>query len=229
MSLAWALVESNPLNMLPAEQGERVVRLMRLRRFEPGERVELGKASGGWWVVESGLLKMYQVAPDGSSLTYAILRQGDSFGETDILTGHWVRAMVEALEPSTVRYLPSDTFQNLLRESPDFALALLRIMAERIRQSQERVFYISRLPLAHRLAHALLGLAQSLGRPHPQGIEIHLTQQELADYVGATREAVSRTLSLWSRSGCIETRRKSIIIKDLRSLHQLNDEIEGFI
>lgn len=229
MSLAWALVESNPLNMLPVEHSERVMRAMRLRRLQPGERVELGKTASGWWVVESGLLKMYQVAPDGSSLTYAILRPGDSFGETDILTGHWVRAMVEALEPSTVRYLPADSFQNLLRESPDFALALLRVMAERIRQSQERVFFLSRLPLSHRLAHALIGLAQSLGQPHPDGIEIHLTQQELADYVGATREAVSRTLSQWSRNGCIETRRKSIILKDLRPLHQLNDAIAEFV
>lgn len=146
MSLAWALVESSPLNMLSAEHSERMMRLMRRRRLSPGERLELGKTATGWWVVESGLMKMYQVAPDGSSLTYALLKPGDSFGETDILTGHWVRAMVEALEPSTVRYLPAEQFQSLLRESPDFALALLRVMAERIRQSQERVFHISRPP-----------------------------------------------------------------------------------
>ncbi|MCS6949174.1 MAG: Crp/Fnr family transcriptional regulator [Armatimonadota bacterium] len=228
MSLAWAMVESNPLNMLPAEHSERMMRLMHRRRLSPGERLEMGKTAGGWWIVENGLMKMYQVAPDGSSLTYALLKPGDSFGETDILTGHWVRAMVEALEPSTVRYLPAEQFHRLLRESPDFALALLRVMAERIRQSQERVFHISRLPLTHRLAHALLGLAESVGKPHPLGTEIHLTQQELADYVGATREAVSRTLSGWSRQGCLETHRKSIILKDTRPLQTLCEQISMF-
>lgn len=229
MSLAWALVESSPLNMLPAEHSDRMMRLMRRRQLAPGERLELGKTASGWWVVEQGLMKMYRVAPDGSSLTYAILRQGDSFGETDILTGHWVRATVEAIEPSTVRYLPAEQFQHLLRESSEFALALLRVMAERIRQSQERVFHISRLPLAHRLAHSLLGLAESVGTERPDGTEIRLTQQELAEYVGATREAVSRALSEWNRAGVLETRRKTILLKDTRPLQQLCKQIGSFL
>ncbi len=229
MSLSWALVESNPLNMLSHEQSQRILQLMRRRKINPGERLELGKTEGGWWVLEKGVMKMYQTAPDGTSLTYAILHSGDSFGETDILTGHWVRASVEALEPCTARYLSAEQFQGLLRESPDFALALLRVMAERIRQSQERVFHISRLPLANRLAHAILGLAETVGRPCPIGTEIKLSQQELADYVGATREAVSRTLSAWTRQGYIETRRKSIIVKDPKPLELLNADIERYL
>jgi CRP/FNR family transcriptional regulator, cyclic AMP receptor protein len=121
-------------------------------------------------------MKVYSIAPDGSALTYAILSAGDSFGETTILTGHWVRATVEALEPTEVRYLSADQFETLLREHPDFALALLRNLAERIRQSEERVFHISRLKLGQRVAHALIGLAQTIGEqtddrhrnpPHP--------------------------------------------------------------
>jgi len=215
--------------MLSQEQSQQILRRMRSRKFNPGERVELGKTEGGWWIVEKGVMKMYQTAPDGTSLTYAILHSGDSFGETDILTGHWVRAAVEALESSTARYLSAEQFEALLRESPDFAVALLRVMAERIRQSQERVFHISRLPLTHRLAHAILGLAETVGRPCPFGTEIRLTQQELADYVSATREAVSRTLSLWTKQGFIDTRRKSIILKDPKPLETLTAEIERYL
>lgn len=226
MTVKWALVKTSPFQWLSEDEAREIQSRMLTVHYNPGDRLELGRAPGGWWVVEKGLMKVYTIAPDGSALTYAILGSGDSFGETTILTGHWLRATVEALEPTEVRYLSAEQFEQLLREHPDFALALLRILAERIRQSEERVFHISRLKLSQRIAHALLGLAQTVGEQTDEGIEIHLTHQEIADYVGASREAVSRTLSRWARKGWLTTNRKSIIIKDLRPFqlmtHQLN-------
>ncbi|BCW96302.1 MAG: Crp/Fnr family transcriptional regulator [Fimbriimonadales bacterium] len=216
MTIKWALVKTSPFQGLSEEETHDILSRMLCVHYDPGERLELGREPGGWWVVEKGLMKVYSIAPDGSALTYAILGAGDSFGETTILTGHWVRATVEALEPTEVRYLSADQFETLLREHPDFALALLRNLAERIRQSEERVFHISRLKLGQRVAHALLGLAQTIGEQTDAGLEIHLTHQEIADYVGASREAVSRTLGRWARKGWIATNRKSVIIKDLR-------------
>ncbi|MCS6951191.1 MAG: Crp/Fnr family transcriptional regulator, partial [bacterium] len=187
----------SPFQWLSEQEAHEILSRMLAVRYNPGERLELGREPGGWWVVEKGLMKVYTIAPDGSALTYAILGEGDSFGETTILTGHWV----EALEPTEVRYLSAEQFERLLRDYPDFALALLRNLAERIRQSEERVFHISRLKLSQRVAHALMGLAQTVGEQVEEGIEIHLTHQEIADYVGASREAVSRTLGRWARKG----------------------------
>ncbi len=226
MTVKWALMKTNPLQMLDREQAEQLLSRMLSVHYDPGDRLELGREPGGWWVVEKGMMKVYQIAPDGSALTYAILGEGDSFGETTILTGHWVRATVEALEPSVVRYLPPDQFQALLTEYPDFALTLLRVLAERIRQSEERVFHISRLKLSQRVAHALVGLAQSIGHETDEGIEIPLTHQEIADYVGASREAVSRTLSRWARKGWVSTSRKAVIIKDPTPFQLMTNKIQ---
>ncbi|MCS7190062.1 MAG: Crp/Fnr family transcriptional regulator [Fimbriimonadales bacterium] len=225
MTVKWALVKTSPFQWLSEDETHEILSRMLSVRYNPGERLELGREPGGWWVVEKGLMKVYTIAPDGSALTYAILGEGDSFGETTILTGHWVRATVEALEPTEVRYLSAEQFENLLREHPDFALALLRNLAERIRQSEERVFHITRLKLSQRIAHALLGLAQTIGEQTDQGIEIHLTHQEIADYVGASREAVSRTLSRWVRKGWLATNRKSVIIKDLRPFQLMTNQL----
>lgn len=226
MTIKWALVKTSPFQWLSEDEKHEILSRMLSLHYNPGERLELGREPGGWWVVEKGLMKVYTIAPDGSALTYAILGEGDSFGETTILTGHWVRATVEALEPTEVRYLSADQFEQLLKEYPDFALALLRNLAERIRQSEERVFHISRLKLSQRVAHALLGLARTIGEQTEDGIEIHLTHQEIADYVGASREAVSRTLGRWARKGWLATNRKSVVLKDLRPFeimtHQLN-------
>jgi CRP/FNR family transcriptional regulator len=225
MTVKWALVKTSPFQWLSEDATHEILSRMLSVRYNPGERLELGREPGGWWVVEKGLMKVYTIAPDGSALTYAILGEGDSFGETTILTGHWVRATVEALEPTEVRYLSAEQFERLLKEHPDFALALLRNLAERIRQSEERVFHISRLKLSQRVAHALLGLAQTIGEQTDAGIEIHLTHQEIADYVGASREAVSRTLGRWARKGWLATNRKSVILKDLRPFQIMTNQL----
>ncbi len=225
MTTKWALVRSSPFEMLNEEQANHIRSRMQRKVYKPGERLELGREPGGWWVVEKGKMKVYQIAPDGNALTYAILGEGDSFGETTILTGHWVRATVEALEPTEVRYLPPDQFERVLREHTDFALVLLHILAERIRQSEERVFHVTRLKLSHRIAHALLGLVDHVGEQTEQGILIPLTHQEIADYVGASREAVSRTLSRWATKGWISTNRKSVLLKDLRPLQLMTNRL----
>ncbi|MCS7300351.1 MAG: Crp/Fnr family transcriptional regulator [Fimbriimonadales bacterium] len=226
MTVKWALVKTSPFQWLSEDEKREILSRMLSVHYRPGDRLELGREPGGWWVVEKGLMKVYTIAPDGSALTYAILGEGDSFGETTILTGHWVRATVEALEPTEVRYLAPEQFESLLREHPDFALALLRILAERIRQSEERVFHISRLKLSQRVAHALMGLAQTVGEQTDEGIEIHLTHQEIADYVGASREAVSRTLGRWARKGWLATNRKSVILKDLRPFQLMTNQLD---
>lgn len=226
MTIKWALVKNSPFQWLSEDEKHEILSRMLAVRYNPGDRLELGREPGGWWVVEKGLMKVYTIAPDGSALTYAILGEGDSFGETTILTGHWVRATVEALEPTEVRYLSAEQFERLLKEHPDFALALLRNLAERIRQSEERVFHISRLKLSQRVAHALLGLARTIGEQTEDGIEIHLTHQELADYVGASREAVSRTLGRWVRKGWLATNRKSVILKDLRPFQIMTNQLD---
>ncbi len=225
MTVKWALVKTSPFQWLSEDETHEILSRMLSVRYNPGERLELGREPGGWWVVEKGLMKVYTIAPDGSALTYAILGEGDSFGETTILTGHWVRATVEALEPTEVRYLSAEQFESLLKEHPDFALALLRNLAERIRQSEERVFHISRLKLSQRVAHALMGLARSIGEQTDAGIEIHLTHQEIADYVGASREAVSRTLGRWARKGWLTTNRKSVVLKDLRPFQIMTNQL----
>jgi CRP/FNR family transcriptional regulator len=221
----WALVQSNPLQELDELQKQQILTRMVKKQYRVGERLTLGREPGSWWMVEKGLLKVYTLAADGSALTFAILGPGDTFGETTILTGHWVSAIVEALEPTQVRYLSADQLDNLLKQCPDFALALLRNLARRIQQSQERLFYISRLKISQRLAHALLGLAQTVGKQTDDGIEIRLTHQEIADYIGASREAVSRTLERWARRGWLLNTRKCILLKDLEPLQSIKDQV----
>jgi CRP-like cAMP-binding protein len=88
MTVKWALVKTSPFQGLSEDEKHDILSRMLCVHYDPGERLELGREPGGWWVVEKGLMKVYSIAPDGSALTYAILSAGDSFGETTILTGH---------------------------------------------------------------------------------------------------------------------------------------------
>lgn len=227
--MKFALFKTNPLELIDEKHAGVIRSMMKTQRYASGDTLKLDRGYGGWWVIEQGLMKVYQLTPDGNSMTFALLSEGDTFGETAVLTGHWLRATVEALEPTVVRYLPAEQFETIVTQHPTFAVALLRILADRIRQAEERVLYLSRFSLEQRIAYAVVGLARALGQTKGDHIEINLSHQEIADYVGASREAVSRCLSQWAREGWVETSRKSVSLLNEPCLRRIADKMADFL
>lgn len=107
---------------------------------------------------------------------------------------------------------------NQIRQHPDLAVDMIRLAGLRMRwmgvQLNEQVF----LPMPVRLARKLLHLAGQQDNPSER---ITLSQSELAEFVGATREAVSKTISIWKRNSVVEASRGGILIQDFDALRQL--------
>ena len=156
-------------------------------------------------VVVSGKVKVSASSEDGKEITFGILGPGELFGEMALLDGADQIATVTALEPTELAVLERRDFLPVLKTCPAVALELLAILCRRLRQANEVIEDVSFLTLPLRLGKQLYGLANAYGQLTSQGIKIgvHLSQQELANLVGTTRESVNKQLAVWQAEGSV--------------------------
>ncbi|MGR3758614.1 Crp/Fnr family transcriptional regulator [Roseobacteraceae bacterium NS-SX3] len=187
-------------------------------RLAPGETLfEQGDTGDALYAIIEGTLEFSTLSAAGRKLSLDRMGPGAVFGEIALFDPGERTATVTAVEPSRLRRLRNRDVLAQVQEQPELAGDLLHLAGQRMRwmsrQLSEQVF----LPMPVRLARKLLHLSPgSSGR-------VPLSQSELAEYVGATREAVSKTLSGWKRSGVIEISRGSLRILDRNALGVLAD------
>jgi CRP-like cAMP-binding protein len=102
-------------------------------------------------------------------------------------------------------------------------MILLRILCRRLRQTSEQVEDVMFRHLEPRIAKALLQLAESVGLHGLQStsVELHLSQRELGNMAGGSRESVNKILQNWHRQGLIDLAKASVLIRDLEALRRL--------
>lgn len=193
-------------------------------QLAPGQILfEQGDAGDALFVVGSGALEISVLSMNGRKLSLDLMGAGAIFGEIALFDPGPRTATVTALKPSRVLRLRNADVLRALRDHPELSADMLRLAGKRMRwmgkQLNEQVF----LPLSTRLARKLLYLApEDRGRNTP----LSLSQAELAEYVGATREAVSKTLSTWKKAGVIDASRGELTILDRQSLEALAEPDE---
>lgn len=175
-------------------------------------------------IINSGLVKLTLTSPEGREVTVGILDAGDFFGELALLDGGPRSASAVALEAVETLTLDREPFVALLERHPQVATALLGVLGERLRRTDQLIQDILFLDLPGRLAKQLLALADERGVQTPQGIRIalRLSQSELAALIGATRESVNRCLSAYAERGIVALDRDTIT---LRTPELLRDRI----
>jgi CRP/FNR family cyclic AMP-dependent transcriptional regulator len=163
------------------------------------------------YVLDEGLLEVSVYSVSGRKLSLNRLGPESVFGEISMFDPGPRTAQVEALEPSKVRAIRKSTLIAALASEPHLAPELLSLAGKRLRwmstQMEEQVF----LSPSARLAAKMLYLADDTGK-------IHATQAQMADYVGVTRELVSKTLSEWRREGIVVLTRGCIELHDIDAL-----------
>lgn len=168
------------------------------------------------YVLDAGLLEVSVMAAEGRKLSLNLLRPGDIFGEIAIFDPGPRTARIEALEPCDLRAIRRDALFVAIGNSPELMMEMVQLAGRRLRwmsqQMEQQVF----LSQPRRLAARLLFLTTPSG-------EIRMSQAQLADYVGVTREAVSKTLSDWRQSGIVELSRGRIVVRDAQALQALAD------
>ena len=189
--------------------------------YKPRETiVEKGDSATEFFVLLRGRAKVGAPGADGSHAAINVMGPGEVFGEIAILDGQPRSATVTTLEECEMAVVNKAAFNDLLTASPSIAVKLLNVLAGRVRELTTRIEDRSFLDVPARLAKQLLWLAKSHGIESGPAvrIDLRLSQQELGDLVGATRESVNKQLREWTRAGILRQERDCIEIFDLDAL-----------
>ena len=155
---------------------------------QPGEVV---------YVLLEGTVKILIEQMDGREVILAFLGAGDTVGEMSLVDSAGRSANVMTMEKCTFLWMDRTTFQDLLKNVPEFTQNLVRMLSGRLRMANEQIQSLSSLDVAGRLARQILAFAERYGQEEPgQGtrIPLRLTQSDLAELVGASRERVNQVM-----------------------------------
>lgn len=202
-----------------------VMQIAQKRRYE-GRRVVVrqGDADGDLYAVLRGHLKVSACDKHGHEIVMSLMQTGDVFGEIAFLDGGARSASVTSLDSCELLVIRRADFLLLLRRVPTISMALLNVMAKRIRRLSESAQDSAFLDVKARLAKRLVDLADQFGTPLGSGqvaLKVRLSQQELGDMVQATRESVNKCLREWAREGIIQQNGRQLVIEDRQRLGAL--------
>jgi len=161
-----------------------------------------GDPGDGFYRVDDGLLKVSIASPTGTERILAILGAGSIVGDLAIIDGLPRSASVTALRDCKLRFVSRKAFEAFAAKEPEIYSYLLKVLAARLRHTDQVVAAGSFLPLKGRVAQALLDLAKAFGHDVGGGrivIRQKLSQSDVAAMAGIARENVSRILNEWMR------------------------------
>jgi len=185
------------------------------RHYRQGETIFYKDDPGSvLYIIKDGQVKITTSSPEGEEVILAIFTNGDFFGELSLLDENPRSASAVALAPTEVLTLNRSNFLDFIRRYPDLVSDILATLSRRLRRTDTLVEDAAFLDLPARLAKRLLQLGDSHGIKTDEGIEIdlHLTQQDVANLVGASRVAVNKQLGLYQASGLIHIGKPHITI-----------------
>ena len=168
-----------------------------------------GDATDSLFVVAKGRCRLYRSDEQGKELVISLRGAGDYFGALALLDGQGRVYSVQTLEPTTLYQIPRHDFLEMLHKHPEIVLNLLRSMAERMRRMAEDVSCLALMDVYGRLAHVLDKESAEVGGIRKTG---RLTQQDLADMTGASREMIGRIMKDLREGGYISVQNKEIIL-----------------
>jgi CRP/FNR family transcriptional regulator, cyclic AMP receptor protein len=182
-----------------------------------------GEAPGRVLLIERGRAKITAITEDGAEVVLAFRGPGDLLGELSALGGEPRVANVRALEPLDALALSAGDFDSFLISHPRLALVILRVVIARLRDADRQQVEFAAYKTLGRVARRLAELARRFGEPCEAGIRIALpiTQEELAGWAGASREATAKALHELRDLGLIETARRDITVRDPDGLERL--------
>jgi CRP/FNR family transcriptional regulator len=181
-----------------------------------------GERGDRLYVVLDGKIKLGITSTDGRENLLAILGPAEMFGELSLFDPGPRTATATALTDTTLAGLGHADLEPWLTGRPEVASALLQALARRLRRTNEAMADLVFSDVPGRVAKALLDLGERFGRTGPDGLQVthDLTQEELAQLVGASRETVNKALADFAQRGWLRLEQRSVVLLDLDRLHR---------
>jgi CRP-like cAMP-binding protein len=203
---------------LPEEDLAQISEVAHPRRFAAGEAVfREGDASNTCYIVRSGRARAVREHGDGRQLALATFGAGEIFGELAMFDDERRSATVEAIEPLETLAILGNDLRRLMMQRPQLAIALAAALSRRLRATNERLASQSFQTVQSRVATVLGQLVEQEGAGRTD-VPITVTQAEVAQLAGSSRESASRFLAVLERAGVISQGRGRLTVHDPEAL-----------
>ncbi|WP_164021037.1 Crp/Fnr family transcriptional regulator [Pyxidicoccus trucidator] len=206
MSYSQLLAQVSMFEQLEGEDLEQLSALLRTRRYAKGEVIfHQGDVGRALYVIRKGEVAIRLSSPDGKEVILALLDRGDFFGELALLDGEPRSTDAVAREETDLLSIQREDFHAFLNARPKVALGLLANLSRLVRHVTQLVHDTTFLDARARLVRVLLELARNQGQQGSEGVVIpqKLTQTELANLCGLTRESTNKWLRFYVREGLL--------------------------
>ena len=178
------------------------------------------------YAVISGTVKMSISSPDGRNAILNIVGPGEIFGEIALLDGGARSADAIANSNCELFVIDRREFIPFVKSQPALAMKFIELLCERLRRTSDQVEQIILQNLPGRLASALLRLSEK-NEFAPQGRTIAMTQQEISEMVGMTRESINKQLRAWAARGWVRLEHGAIVVLNADMLRDLAEAGSG--
>jgi len=207
----WPLY-SSVLNGLELETLASIQEIANRIKVSAGEILFFQEDPGeALYMIEKGSVEISVMAANGRKLSLNVMRPNEVFGEIAVLDGGPRTATATVLEASTLLAVTRPALLKLMRENAEVAADLLAMLCNRLRWTSQLAEDLGLLGIQERLARRLMILHEKFSNSRG---ELHLCQNELADFLGATRESTNKVLRAWRADGLVEMSRGSVRILD---------------
>lgn len=183
-----------------------------------------GEQSDTLFIINNGKVKVSKYTVDGKEQILYILTSGDFFGELHLFNQDEANNFsVSAIEDTKICLLTKDDVDFIMEENSEIALKLLKAVTKRLAHTENLAQNLATKDPEVRIAHMLLEFSQKFGIKKNEGIliELPITREEVASYVGVTRETISRKFSKFENLGLITlSGNKQIFIKNQVALRE---------
>ncbi len=227
MSFAPLLAQIPMFERVGREDLEQLSGLLQQKRYNKGEVIfHQGDVGTALFIVRKGEVAIRLSSAEGREVILSLVGRGYAFGELALLDGEPRSTDAVAREETDLLKLQREDFQRFLSERPQVAMDLLAVLSRMVRRVTQHVHDAAFLDARARLARVLLERAQAQGQPGPTGGVVipRLTQAELANLCGVTRESVNKWLSFYKREGLVTSDKSGqLTIVDIERLrHDVN-------
>ncbi len=217
------------LHGLTDEEARRVNALCSERRFPEGKTIfSRGDPAENLCIVREGLVRLVSLSDQGAETILQLLKPDMVFGE--LLLSEEQRAFTAvAATNAVVSVLPKENLLKILATIPRVSLNFVRLLSHRLMRVEQTFAEYGHTWSYHRLARALLRLAEEHGRKTPEGtvIGVRMTHEDLANLIGTTRETVTNQLGRFRRLGYLKKGRQLVVNVDRLSRFVQTGHVEA--
>lgn len=220
-SKLWYLKRIDLFRDLSEVELQEIDRISRMITVKKGQPLYLpGDPGTSVFLLKVGRVKLSRLSPEGKEFILDLIEPGEIFGELSLVGEGPQETIAETLEDSLLCIIQRGDFEALLRRKPDLALRVTKFIGLRRKRIESRLEDLVFKDIPGRLAALLLQLAKDYGVLDRRGIllGIKLSQRELANLIGASREMVNHALSEFRRKRLIDVEGRQIVILSQEAL-----------